>query len=64
MYIGVLSAIIGQAVVFASINVAVYGAAVWLLFHLVVVFIEEPHLRQKRGDAYNDYCRRVPRWFI
>jgi protein-S-isoprenylcysteine O-methyltransferase Ste14 len=27
-----------------------------------VVLVEEPHLRRKQGPAYEDYCRRVPRW--
>jgi protein-S-isoprenylcysteine O-methyltransferase Ste14 len=62
MYVGVLTAILGQAVLFASPSVAVYGLACWLGMHLFVVFIEEPHLRAKRGPAYEDYCRRVPRW--
>ena len=62
--IGVVTAIFGQALVFGSIDVALYGAAVWLFFHLAVVFIEEPHLRKERGAAYDEYCRRVPRWFI
>jgi protein-S-isoprenylcysteine O-methyltransferase Ste14 len=64
MYIGVVTAIFGQALVFGSIDIALYGAAVWLFFHLAVVFIEEPHLRKERGAAYEEYCRRVPRWFI
>jgi len=63
MYIGVVTAIFGQALVFGSIDIALYGAAVWLFFHLAVVFIEEPHLRKELGAAYDEYCRRIPRWF-
>lgn len=62
MYLGVLLAIFGQAVLFASPQIALYGLAVGLLFHLTVVLLEEPHLRRERAD-YDDYCRRVPRWF-
>lgn len=62
MYVGVLTAIFGQAVLFASPSVAVYGLACWLGMHLFVVFVEEPHLRARQGRGYEDYCRRVPRW--
>jgi len=30
--------------------------------HLAVVFLEEPATRRRFGKAYEDYCRRVPRW--
>ena len=63
MYLGVLLLIFGQALLFKSKEVAIYGAATWLTFHLVVVFLEEPHLRDARGPSYDEYCRRVPRWF-
>ena len=62
MYLGVLTAIFGQAIAFGSRAVAEYGLLVALIFHLVVVVIEEPHLRSKQGAAYEEYCRQVPRW--
>jgi protein-S-isoprenylcysteine O-methyltransferase Ste14 len=62
MYVGVLLVVIGQAIVFASAATARYAVALALTFHLVVVLLEEPHLRQEHGPAYDDYCRRVPRW--
>ena len=62
MYVAVLLVVFGQAVVFAAVNVAAYGVVLWLFFHLTVVFLEEPHLRQQYGPSYDDYCRRVPRW--
>lgn len=62
MYIGVLLTVFGQAILFASLPVAAYGLALGLFFHLVVVFLEEPHLRRERGPLYDDYCRQVPRW--
>jgi protein-S-isoprenylcysteine O-methyltransferase Ste14 len=33
-------------------------------FHLAVVRVEGPALRQLFGPAYEEYCRRVPRWFL
>jgi protein-S-isoprenylcysteine O-methyltransferase Ste14 len=62
MYVGVVLAVLGQAVLFASPRVAAYGVALGLFFHLVVVFLEEPHLRRERGSSYEDYCRQVRRW--
>jgi protein-S-isoprenylcysteine O-methyltransferase Ste14 len=62
MYVGVLLAVFGQALVFGSPGVAVYGAVLWMCFHLVVVLLEEPHLRKQRGPCYDEYYRQVPRW--
>ncbi len=62
MYVGVVLVIFGQAVLFGSPTVAVYGCAVFILFHIVVVFVEEPHLRATRGRSYELYCQAVPRW--
>ncbi len=62
MYLGVLLVVFGQAMAFASPRLAVYGGVVFLLFHLTVVFIEEPHLRATRGAFYEAYCGTVPRW--
>jgi protein-S-isoprenylcysteine O-methyltransferase Ste14 len=62
MYVGVLLAVLGQALIFGSPAVAWYGAGLGICFHFVVVFLEEPHLRKERGSSYDDYCRRVPRW--
>jgi protein-S-isoprenylcysteine O-methyltransferase Ste14 len=62
MYLGVVTAVIGQAIVFASAAVGVYALLLFIVFHVVVRFLEEPHLRARQGDAYARYCRRVPRW--
>jgi protein-S-isoprenylcysteine O-methyltransferase Ste14 len=37
-------------------------AVLLVFFHLRVVRVEEPTLRNRFGAAYDDYCRRVPRW--
>jgi protein-S-isoprenylcysteine O-methyltransferase Ste14 len=62
MYLSVLLVVFGQAIFFRSSEVAYYGVVLFFLFHLVVVFIEEPHLRTERGADYEEYFRRVPRW--
>ena len=62
MYLAVLSIVWGQALIFGSARLAVYGAALFILFHLVVTQIEEPHLRRREGAKFDEYCRHVPRW--
>jgi protein-S-isoprenylcysteine O-methyltransferase Ste14 len=62
MYVGVLLVVFGQAILFASPRLAVYACSLTIFFHLIVVFVEEPHLRATRGSAYELYCRTVPRW--
>ena len=61
MYLGVLMVIFGQAIAFGSINIAPCGLVLFLIFHLVVVLVEEPHLERHR-PGYDEYRRRVPRW--
>ena len=63
MYVGVLLCVFGQAVLFASRRLTIYGFVLFFCFHVVVVFIEEPHLLKQNGEPYRLYCRSVPRWF-
>ncbi len=62
MYLGVLLAIAGQACVYRSRAIAIYAGVAAIIFHLVVVLLEEPHLMRARGAEYADYRRHVPRW--
>jgi protein-S-isoprenylcysteine O-methyltransferase Ste14 len=62
MYVGVLSVIAGQALLFDSLRLALYAALVFGLFHAFVVLYEEPHLRRAFGRSYERFCERVPRW--
>ncbi|GAB7020507.1 methyltransferase family protein [Halostagnicola bangensis] len=63
MYLGVVLAIGGQAVRYKSLHVLWWGVVCWLGFHRRVLEYEEPHLADKHGEAYEEYCERVPRWF-
>lgn len=62
MYLGVLSVVFGWSVLFRSAEIFRYGTGVALLFHLVVLAIEEPSLRRLFGAEYEEYCRSVRRW--
>jgi protein-S-isoprenylcysteine O-methyltransferase Ste14 len=62
MYVAVLATIPGQSCLYRSSVVLGYRLSMCLLFHTVVVLIEEPHLRLARGEGYEEYLRSVPRW--
>lgn len=63
MYLGVLCAIVGQALVFGSIALLEYAALVWAAFFAFVVLYEEPTLHRKFGPAFEQYRANVPRWW-
>ena len=46
-----------------SAAVALSAALLALGFHLFVVLYEEPTLPRRFAAEYDDYCRRVPRWW-
>jgi protein-S-isoprenylcysteine O-methyltransferase Ste14 len=62
MYVAVASVIFGQGLLFGSVRVLEYGAAVWLAFHLFVLLYEEPVLRRRYGAEYDRFVAEVPRW--
>lgn len=62
MYIGVLSIVIGQALLFESGPIVRYAAMLWVGFHLFVLFYEEPILKRQFATEYDEYRKRVPRW--
>jgi protein-S-isoprenylcysteine O-methyltransferase Ste14 len=62
MYVGILSILLGEALLFASMRLVEYAAVVFIMFFLFVVLYEEPMLRQKFGESYRQYCKDVPRW--
>jgi protein-S-isoprenylcysteine O-methyltransferase Ste14 len=62
MYVAVVAMILGQALLFASLGLLVYGALTWLCTHVFVVGYEEPTLRVQFGREYEIYRANVPRW--
>jgi protein-S-isoprenylcysteine O-methyltransferase Ste14 len=63
MYVAVQSLILGQALLFGSTSLLLYGFCVGLVMHLFVIAYEEPTLRRSFGPEYEAYCAHVPRWF-
>ena len=62
MYLGVILLIIGQALLLGREILYLWAAAAWLMFSAILIFYEEPGLRRRFGDDYEDYTRRAHRW--
>ncbi|TCO55090.1 methyltransferase family protein [Actinocrispum wychmicini] len=62
MYLCVLGAIVGQALVFGQPWVLAYALAVSAAFYSMVHWHEEPSLRRNFGNQYDTYRNAVPGW--
>ena len=62
MYFGVLLLVVGQGLLLGREVLYLWAAAAWLMFTTFLVLYEEPQLRRRFGDDYDDYRRRVHRW--
>jgi protein-S-isoprenylcysteine O-methyltransferase Ste14 len=65
MYEGFAAGWVGLWIVFGHASTAAIAAvaAVVLAIHLFVFFYEEPTLRGKFGEDYEQYCQNVGRWW-
>jgi protein-S-isoprenylcysteine O-methyltransferase Ste14 len=62
MYLGVLLLVLGQALLLGREILFGWAVAAWLIFTAFLAFYEEPQLRRRFGQSYEDYRRRVRRW--
>ncbi|TIO78716.1 MAG: isoprenylcysteine carboxylmethyltransferase family protein [Mesorhizobium sp.] len=62
MYVAVLSIIFGQALIFSSWAVFVYGLIAAAAMISFVKIYEEPTLARRYGAEYETYRRAVPGW--
>ena len=62
IYVGALLVQMGTIVWSGSELLILYFLCFIVAFHILIVFIEEPVLRNKFGTAYDEYRRNVPRW--
>jgi protein-S-isoprenylcysteine O-methyltransferase Ste14 len=62
MYTGMLLILVGETLLFTNRDMLIYAIAVAAGFHLYVLLFEEPRLRKRFGESYEEYCRIVPRW--
>jgi len=62
MYVGVVAAILGQALTFLDPWVLGYGVLAWAVMASFARWYEEPALLRRYGAQYEEYRRRVPAW--
>jgi len=62
MYTGALLFLLGNLIWTQVIWFFFYLCFFVLLFHLYVVWREEPKLKKKFGPSYEEYLAKVPRW--
>jgi len=62
MYVAVVAAIVGQALLLGQTGLLAYAALVAVLVATFVRVYEEPVLRRQFGEKYEAYRRAVPAW--
>lgn len=62
VYLGALLVQLGYIVWFVSGITISYFLLFVLAYHVLIVFVEEPMLRNTFGAAYDEYSKSVPRW--
>ena len=63
MYVAMLVAIVGQALLLGQLALLLYTAALWLISAAFVRWYEEPTLTRRFGADYEAYRRAVPAWW-
>ena len=62
IYLGALLVQLGYIAWFGSIWLIAYFLFFILAFHLLIVLIEEPVLKNTFGGEYEEYRNHIPRW--
>jgi protein-S-isoprenylcysteine O-methyltransferase Ste14 len=62
MYVGDLTVLAGEALLFRSYWLLVYALFVWVVLDAFIRKYEEPTLTRRHGSAYDAYTRQVRRW--
>lgn len=63
MYLAVLAVIVGQAMIFAQVDLFWYTVAVTPVLVTFVHAVEEPALRRTFGSGYDEYRQAVRPWW-
>jgi protein-S-isoprenylcysteine O-methyltransferase Ste14 len=63
MYVAVVAAIVGQALLLGQLTLLLYAALCWVVVAVFVRFYEEPTLTHRFGADYEAYRRAVPAWW-
>lgn len=62
MYVANVAIVTGSGLLFGSWRLLLWGAVVFVAFHVFVIAYEEPTLRRSFGATYEEYCRTAGRW--
>jgi protein-S-isoprenylcysteine O-methyltransferase Ste14 len=62
MYLAVITAVLGQAMIFGSLGLLLYAVALWAVMAAFVHWYEEPVLLERFGDEYDRYRHAVRAW--
>jgi protein-S-isoprenylcysteine O-methyltransferase Ste14 len=62
MISGVLAVLLGEAALFASLQLLIWFGAVFALNAVHIPLVEERGLEARFGEEYRTYKTRVPRW--
>jgi protein-S-isoprenylcysteine O-methyltransferase Ste14 len=62
MYVALIMAVLGQAMIFGSLGLLVYALATWAITAAFVRWYEEPVLLKRYGDEYARYRQAVRAW--
>lgn len=62
MYLSVTTIVLGEALFMGSAALAVYWVLWFVGANLFVIGYEEPTLRRRFGESYDEYTRQVGRW--
>lgn len=62
MILGVLIVLIGESILFLSVNIFVWAVIFFLINNIYFSLYEEPNLEERFGDEYREYKKNVLRW--
>ncbi len=62
MYVGVLTILAGEALLYGDLRLLFFLLAIAVLFNIFIFGYEERALGRQFGEAYARYCEAVPRW--
>ena len=63
MALGGLLILVGEAVLYYSPSLLGIAVLYGVIIYFNAMFMEEPELRQRFGESYEDYLKQVPRFF-
>jgi protein-S-isoprenylcysteine O-methyltransferase Ste14 len=64
LYVGNILILVGLGIASNSLLFMAVFTPIFLFFWQAIVLAEENYLRNKFGEQYNEYCKRVNRWLI